>query len=478
LGIDAAEKWRSNWRMTKRFFSLGCFVALFTLTSFFAQAETKLPSILGSHMVLQQGAACPIWGWDDSDKVVTVAFAGQKHTAKVGDDGRWQVTLAAMKANAKGQTLTVRGSTVVELKDVLIGEVWLCSGQSNMEWRVRQSTNAKEEIASAKHPLIRHIKIERKLSTKPESDVPSRDGWQVCSPKVVANFTAVGYYFGRYLQKELNVPIGLIGSNWGGTKIEPWTPPVGFKSVPALVKSPPAPNTRPSQMYNAMISPLLPYTIKGALWYQGESNNGEGMLYYEKMRALISGWRSVWHNAEMPFLFVQLAPYKYGGDPKRLAGIWQAQLTTVKTIPHTGMAVTTDITTLRNIHPPNKQDVGKRLALWALAKDYGKKDIVYSGPLFRSLEVKDGRAVLKFDHAHGLNSRDGKPLTNFEALTADGKWLPAGAYVHGNTVIVSGKAIRNPQAVRFGWDQLATPNLINGAGLPASPFTSRVGKGL
>ena len=473
--------------MTKRFLSLGCFVALFTLNTFFAQAETKLPSILGSHMVLQQGAACPIWGWDDAGTEVTVSFGDQTHTAKAGKDGRWQVKLTAMKASAKGRALTVKGSSTVKLEDVLVGEVWLCSGQSNMEWTVSRSTNAKQEIAAAKHPLIRHIKIPHQLSNQPRDNM-NAGGWQPCTPKVAGNFTAVGYFFARHLQGGINVPIGLIGSNWGGTRIEPWTPPVGFKSVPGLKKDfadrlevfgkAKVGSRTPTHMYNAMIHPILPYTIKGALWYQGESNNGEGMLYYQKMRALISGWRSVWHNPDLPFYFVQLAPFQYGGDPKRLAGIWQAQLTTVKTIPHTGMAVTTDITTLRNIHPPNKQDVGKRLALWALAKDYGKKDIVYSGPLFRSLEVKDGRAVLKFDHAHGLKSRDGKPLTHFEALTADGKWLPAGAYVHGNTVIVSGKAIRNPQAVRFGWNQLATPNLINGAGLPASPFTSKAGKGL
>ena len=475
--------------MTKRFLSLGCFVALFTLTAFFARAETKLPSILGSHMVLQRGVACPVWGWDDAGTEVIVSFGDQTHTAKAGKDGRWQVSLTAMKASAKGRALTVKGSSTVKLEDVLVGEVWLCSGQSNMEWTVSRSTNAKEEIANAKHPLIRHIKIPHRPSAKQESDVPST-GWQPSTPKVTGNFTAVGYYFARHLQGELNVPIGLIGSNWGGTRIEPWIPPAGFKSVPALksiadnLKNFPAKrgnginHQSALALYNGMIHPLLPYTIKGALWYQGESNNGEGMLYYQKMRALISGWRSVWHNPDLPFYFVQLAPFQYGGDPKRLAGIWQAQLTAAKTIPHTGMAVTTDITTLRNIHPPNKQDVGKRLALWALAKDYGKKDIVCSGPLFRSMEVKGGRAILKFDHGKGLKSRDAKPLTHFELLSPEGQWFPAGAYVNEGNLIVSSKAVRNPRGVRFGWDQLATPNLINGAGLPASPFTSKAGKGL
>ena len=321
--------------MTKRLLSLSCIVVI--LSAFFVQAETKLPSILGSHMVLQQGEKCPIWGWDDSDKQVTVEFAGQKHTAKVGDDGRWEVHLDSMKANAKGQTLTIRGSSKIELTDVLVGEVWLCSGQSNMEWRVKQSANPQEEIANAKHPLIRHIKIPHRPAAQPENDVPS-DGWKVCSPQTAADFTAVGYYFARHLQSEIKVPIGLIGSNWGGTRIEPWIPPVGFKSVPALKtnfadKLDQFPAKRgngvnhqsPLALYNGMINPLLPYTIKGALWYQGESNNGEGMLYHEKMKALIAGWRSVFNKPELPFYYVQLAPFRYGRDddprlPGNLAG--------------------------------------------------------------------------------------------------------------------------------------------------------------
>jgi sialate O-acetylesterase len=461
--------------MTKRLLSHSCLVAI--LTTFFIQAETKLPSILGSHMVLQQGEKCPIWGWDEAGTKVTVSFAGQTHATKAGKDGRWQVSLTAMKANAKGAALTVKGSSTVKLDNVLVGEVWLCSGQSNMEWRVVQSSNGKEEVAAANHPLIRHIKIPHKLSTKPESDVPS-SGWQVCTPKVAANFTAVGYYFGRHLYKELNVPIGLIGSNWGGTKIEPWTPPVGFKSVPALVKSPPAANTRPSQMYNAMISPLLPYTIKGALWYQGESNNGEGMLYHEKMKALIAGWRSVWNNPNLPFYYVQLAPFRYGSDnDPRLPGIWQAQLETLK-VPHTGMAVTTDITTLRNIHPPNKQDVGKRLALWALTKDYGKKlKGQYSGPIFSKIDHAEGKDSLTVhfqkDSTGGLATNDKKPVSHFEIAGKDGKWHPAKAtIVYGDHLIVKSDEVKSPMHVRFGWHQMAEPNLVNGAGLPASPFST------
>ena len=439
-------------------------------------------------MVLQRDAACPIWGWDDAGTAVTVSFAGQTHTAKAGKDGRWQVKLAAMKASAKGRALTVKGSSTVKLEDILVGEVWLCPGQSNMEWTVSRSTNAKEEIANAKHPLIRHIKIPHRPSAKQESDVPST-GWQPSTPKVTGNFTAVGYFFARHLQGELNVPIGLIGSNWGGTRIEPWIPPTGFKSVPALKSIADKLDEFPQKngnrinhqsalaLYNGMIHPLLPYKIKGALWYQGESNRADGLKYQAKMRALINGWRSVWSDPELPFLFVQLAPFRYGGDAKLLPAIWQAQLNTLK-IPNTGMAVVTDITTLGNIHPPNKQDVGKRLALWALANTYGKKGIVYSGPLFKSLTIQGGRAIVDFTHAAGIKARDDKPLTHFELLTAEGQWFPAGAYVHEGKIIVSSKAVRNPIGVRLGWDQLAEPNLVNGAGLPASPFTAKVGKKL
>jgi sialate O-acetylesterase len=472
--------------MTKRFlFSSSILVVIFS--AFFVQAETKLPSILGSHMVLQQGEKCPIWGWDEAGTGVTVSFAGQTHTTKAGKDGRWQVSLNAMKVNAKGAALTIKGSSTVKLEDVLVGEVWLCSGQSNMEWRVVQSANSKEEIANANHPLIRHIKIPHKLSPKPQDNVPS-SGWQPCTPKVVANFTAVGYYFGRHLHEKLNVPIGLIGSNWGGTRIEPWTPPVGFKSVPALKKdfadkleqfasANPGRGT-PSHMYNAMIHPLLPYTIKGALWYQGESNNGEGMLYHEKMKALIAGWRSVWNNPELPFYYVQLAPFRYGSDnDPRLPGIWQAQLETLK-VPHTGMAVTTDITTLRNIHPPNKQDVGKRLALWALTKDYGKKlKSQYSGPIFSKIDHAEGKESLTVhfqkDSTGGLTTNDKKPVSHFEIAGKDGKWHPAKAtIVYGDHLIVKSDAVINPVHVRFGWHQMAEPNLVNGAGLPASPFST------
>ena len=465
-----------------------------------ATAEVSLPSVIGSHMVLQRDVACPIWGWAAADEEVTVQFAGQTQKAKPDAAGKWSVSLKPLKANAQPQKMTIKGSNTIELDDILIGEVWLCSGQSNMEWSVAASNNPQEEASAANHPRIRHIKIPHRPSDKPESNVPS-PGWTVCTPQSVPQFTAVGYYFGRKLMNDLDVPVGLIGSNWGGTRIEPWTPPEGFKAVPALKeafadkldqfpqKNKVADKNDPKKvtevinhqsalaLYNGMIHPLVPYAIRGSIWYQGESNNGEGMLYTEKMKALIAGWRTAWNNPEMPFLFVQLAPYNYGPmRTEHLPGIWEAQEAALS-IPNTGMAVTTDIGNVKDIHPKNKQEVGRRLALWALAKTYGKQDVIFSGPVYREMKVEGNKVRLSFDHtAGGLTSRDGNALTEFTIAGEDNKFVAANAEIDGDSVVVSAAEVAKPTAVRFGWQQLAEPNLANKAGLPASPFRTDKGK--
>ncbi len=456
-------------------------LALIVFSAAAAPAAVTLPSIIGDNMVLQRDQPLPIWGWDEKGKEVTVTLGDAKATAKAGDDGKWMVKLPAMKAGGP-HTLTVDGSSSVTIKNILVGEVWLCSGQSNMEWTVNDSNNPQEEIAAANHPKIRHIKIPHVTAATPQTNVQS-SGWQECSPQTAASFTAVGYYFGRHLQENLDVPIGLIGSNWGGTRIEPWTPPAGFLAVKGLedmadtTKFPQKndqgaiDNRSPQAMYNGMISPLVPYAIKGAIWYQGESNNGEGMLYHDKMKALIAGWRTLWTNDEMPFYFVQLAPYQYGGDATSLAGIWEAQSATLS-VPNTGMAVTVDISNIKDIHPKNKQDVGKRLALWALAKDYGKDDLVYSGPLYKSHKIEGDTVRIAFDHVGGgLVSRDGKDLTWFEIAGENGEFAAAKAVIEGDTVVVSG--VEKPTAARFAWNQIAEPNLSNKDGLPASPFRTK-----
>jgi sialate O-acetylesterase len=332
--------------------------------------------------------------------------------------------------------------------------------------------------------------VEHTPAEKPLDDLVTKSGWQVCSPETVAAFTAVGYYFARNLQQAMDdVPIGLIGSNWGGTRIEPWTPPAGFQQVPALkniadnLSSFPAKNKDGSinhqsalALYNGMIHPLVPLAIRGAIWYQGESNNGEGMLYHEKMKALISGWRTVWGRDDLPFYYVQLAPFKYGGgrQPADLAGIWEAQLATLA-VPHTGMAVTVDIGNVGDIHPTNKQEVGRRLALWALARTYGK-ELVYSGPLYQSHQVEGNKIRIQFAHTGGgLVARDGKPLTHFEVAGEDGNFVPATATVDGATVVVHSDQVAKPAAARFAWKQDAEPNLSNQEGLPASPFRTKNG---
>jgi sialate O-acetylesterase len=445
-------------------------VIALSLTLAPARADVALPGVLGSHMVLQRDKPITVWGWADPGEEVTVTFAGQEAKATANKQGDWRVRLPKMEANAKGQKLTVKGKNTVELDDVLVGEVWVGSGQSNMEWPMTVTQNAKERISAANHPTIRLYHIHKLQASSPLRDVPVlnvRSSWKACTPETVPNFSAVLYYFGARLQKDLDVPIGLINSSWGGSPIEQWIP--GSRTPEPWM---PAPKTPTSLMYNGMIAPIAPLAIRGVTWYQGESNVGQGLGYLVKKKALIEGWRKFW-GKEMPFYFVQIAPFDgYGKTP--LANLWEAQVATLK-IPHTGMAVTTDLVdNIKDIHPQNKLDVGNRLALWALAKTYGKKDLVYSGPLYKSMKVEGDKERLSFAHVGGgLKSRDDKPLSGFEVAGEDGKFVPAEATIDGETVVVSSKDVSSPAQVRFGWSNVANPNLMNKEGLPASPFQTK-----
>ncbi|TXT31192.1 MAG: sialate O-acetylesterase [Planctomycetota bacterium] len=456
-----------------------------------ARADVKLPKVLASNMVLQQKQAIPIWGTADAGEDVTVSIGDNKATAKAGADGKWSVKLKELAAGGGPVEVVVKGKNEIKLTNVLIGEVWVASGQSNMEWNVANSVNPKEEIAAAKYPNIRLFHVRKTPAVVPQEVVLDRD-WSECSPETISNFSAVAYFFGRHLHKELNVPIGLINTSWGGTAIEPWTPIAGFESVESLkpiaeqVKAQQAKPEGakagaggPSHLYNGMVHHLVPFGIRGAIWYQGESNRSQGVGYEQRMHALINGWRSVWGQGDFPFLYVQLAPWKYVKPPMTdpahlLPQIWEAQ-TKVLAMKNTGMAITHDIGNLDDIHPRNKQDVGKRLALWALAKTYGKSDLVYSGPLYKSMKVDGNKVRIEFDHVGGgLKSRDDKPLSWFTIAGKEGDFVEATATIDGNSIVVSSAKIAEPAAVRFGWDQLAEPNLMNAAGLPAGPFrTSR-----
>ena len=419
-------------------------------------ADVKLPAVLGSHMVLQRNVPLPIWGTAKPGEKVVVNLDGNKAGTVADAKGLWKVTLKPMKADGKPKQLTVSGNNTVTLTDILIGEVWIGSGQSNMEYGLGGAHNAKTAVPAAKHPNIRLFHVPKVQSRAPAADVKAT--WKVCTPQTARRFSAVLYFFGARLHKDLDVPIGLVNSSWGGSPIEPWT--ITAKGS--------------GGMYNGMIAPLLPFPAKGVLWYQGETNviQKNGMAYRGKMKDLIEGWRRVWNNDKLSFYFVQIAPWNNGRYATgELPKLWEAQVATLK-LPHTGMAVTTDLVpNLGDIHPKNKLDVGNRLALWALAKDYGKKDIVYSGPLFTRLEVEGKKIRLHFAHAEGgLKASDGKPLSHFQIAGKDGKFVAATATVDGKNVVVSAEGVDVPTQVRFGWNRAATPNFFNTAGLPASPF--------
>jgi sialate O-acetylesterase len=475
-----------------RFLIFGSMLTLILISRSFA--AMSLPFVFSNDMVLQRDKADPVWGSAPEGTHVTVKIGSQEKSVTADKSGDWMVKLDPMPANAAGQSLTVSdGTDTLVFNNVLIGEVWLASGQSNMEKPIGDqrgqfpTVNAKEEIARADHPLIRLLTVPKVMRAK---DI--RTHWEVCTPATIQSehFSAAAYFFGRKIQQELNVPVGLIHSSWGGTRIEPWTNPQGFDQVPSLGEFAPhgkagRPTTRisgaaPSALYNAMIEPLVPFGIRGAIWYQGESNvmAHDRSTYFDKMRALIGGWRQVWGEGDFPFYFVQLAPYTYT-TPKTstnpavdLPAVWEAQLKTLS-IPNTGMAVITDLVDdVHNIHPIRKREVGDRLALWALAKDYGKSNLVFSGPLEKSVTISGHEATVHFDFADGLATRDGKSPTDFLLAGTDGTFVPADAKITGQTVVVSSPDVPAPQQVRLGGTETAMPNLVNGAGLPASPFTS------
>jgi sialate O-acetylesterase len=437
-----------------------------------AQADVSLPKVFSSHMVLQRDMALPIWGWADPGEEVTVWLDRATATAKADAKGGWEVTLPAVKADGKAHRMTISGKNKIELDDILIGEVWIGSGQSNMEFNLAGSTGGKEAVAAANCPQIRLLHVEKVQTPQPAKDIVVFNGpkvknrpapppatgpaWKACMPQNVPNFSAVLYYFGQRLHKELNVPVGLINSSWGGSPIEAWI----------------ASGKKNGSMYNGMIAPVKPFAIRGAIWYQGEANVNQknGPTYAEKMKALIEGWRHMW-GQDFSFYFAQIAPWSGRYEPGRLPILWDCQVESLK-IPGTGMAVTTDLVdNFKDIHPKNKLDVGNRLALWALAKDYGKRDLVYSGPLYKSMKVEGAKIRLSFAQVGGgLKSRDGKPLAEFEIAGADGRFIPAEAVVDGNTILVHTKEVASPTQVRFGWRNEANPNLVNNEGLPASPF--------
>ena len=464
------------------------------LLAILLRADVSLPHVLGDNMVLQREQPVPIWGHAAPGEEVAVRFAGQEKRVRADAAGSWQVTLDALATSATPATLTVAGANTIELKNILVGEVWLCSGQSNMEyafgttkpWAAAATATDPElaaDLQNATHPTIRLFRVEKKLAPP---EVVS-DGWQVAGGEVRNQFSAVGYWFGHQLARELGVPVGMIQSAWGGSRIEEWTAGAAYAKLETILGPAGAPSfERDAKLigrnYEGMVRPLVPFALRGVIWYQGESNliaYHDGLRYADKMRVWIESWRAAWNRPDLPIYWVQIAPYLYSSrkDPllhaaDELPKIWEAQAAALA-LPHTGMVPTTDLVDdLANIHPSRKRPVAERLVRLALIQTYGHAGLTWFGPVFESLEIKDTSAIVRFSHPDGLlDTRDGEPPTEFEIAGADGNFTPAQAEITGEfTVRVWCAAVPHPAAVRFAWRETARPNLINGAGLPAYPF--------
>jgi len=513
-------------------------------------ADVRLPAVIGDNMVLQRGQKVPVWGWAQPGEEITVAVSwhNMRWAITADKDGKWRFEITPPNAGGPYE-MTIGGKNSITIKNILVGEVWVCSGQSNMWWPVNRSASAEQEIAAANYPNIRLFTVRAGVAEQPQSDCaggwqaslkelflaqhlgqPQPDwagSWQICSPQSIGGFSAVAYYFGRELHKELNVPVGLIHSSWAGTPAEAWTSRDFLQSDPdfepilkryadavenypqakqeyqqkldewqkvveqakAEGKDPP-PKPRmpfgpghshsPAGLYNAMIAPLIPYGIAGAIWYQGESNTSRAYQYRKLLPAMINNWRRDWSRGNFAFLIVQLANFM-AAKPEPTDSEWaelrEAQLLTLA-LPNTGMAVAIDIGEANDIHPKNKQDVGKRLALWALVKTYGK-NLEYCGPIYKSMKVDGNKIILEFNHVGGglvaggglpAGPMAGEPLKGFVVAGVDRKFVWADAQIDGNTVVVSSDKVTEPVAVRYAWADNPVCNLYNKEGLPACPF--------
>ena len=500
-------------------------LALFTSVTVTAQqpaatrgSRLRLPAIVSDHMLLQRDIAPSVWGWAEPGSTVSISLGPQQKSTVAWADGRWQAWLDPMPAGGPFE-LVIRGDRDVTIHDVLVGDVWVGSGQSNMEWPVNKTVNADAEMAGANFPQMRIFTVPKKVADTPLDDVDAH--WELVTPESVGPFSAVAYYFGRELHTRLKVPVGLIHSSWGGTPAEAWTSQRTLGSSIALqpillnwqkalldwpqasadysrklaewepkaaeataqgLPEPPRPQPpqgpghswTPAGLYNGMIAPIVRYTIRGATWYQGESNAQayRSYEYRDLFAAMIADWRVAWNQGSFPFLFVQLANWlPHYADPveSHWAELREAQWLTLRTVPMTGMAVTIDIGDTEDIHPRNKQDVGRRLALEARRVAYGES-LVSSGPLYRGMRIEGNRIRIAFDSVGGGLVAKTDPLAEFAVAGRDGAFVRAEARIDGPTVVVSSAAVPNPIAVRYAWQDNPQVSLYNREGLPASPF--------
>lgn len=489
-------------------------LATFIISAIPVRADVTLPALLADHMVIQRGLPVHVWGMAAPHETVSVAFRGQTKAATTDDDGRWSVFMSPGEAGGPFE-LTIKATNTIVLNDILVGDVWVASGQSNMEFAMTSLVNPEAEIAAAQFPKIRIFMVKHKPADYPLDNVESK-GWAACTPETVADSSAVAYFFARNIQQKVGVPIGLIETFWGGTAAESWTSLHGLsadaslmpvfseraktlaeesttrlrqekeereyqvavaqakadgKPIPWRQWHPDFAAWAPAALYNGMIAPLTPFAIRGVIWYQGEANSGQDRapLYARLFQTMIRDWRTSWGEGDFPFLFVQIANWNTAPE-----GLWpdvrnaQRQALALK---NTGMAVTIDIGDPEDIHPKDKQDVGLRLALAARAITYGEK-VEWSGPLYRQITQEDHALRVWFDHATGLAAKGvaGALLTGFEVAGADGKYSAADAKIDGASVVVSSAAVPAPISVRYGWAANPSCNLVNKEGLPASPF--------
>ena len=491
------------------------FLASALLLALPALAEVKLPALIAEHMVVQRDLPVHVWGVSAPGETVSVTFRGDTRSASPDEYGRWSLYLPAGAAGGPFE-LTVKASNTITVKDVLVGDVWVASGQSNMEMAVHGVVNAKDEIAAANYPQIRLFRALNRVADHPLEDVAAKT-WVATTPETIGDFSAAAYFFGRELNKKYGVPIGLVESNWGGTPAEAWTSLTSLSADASLMpvfavwgemmqkqatsllarekqlkeweqavakakaEGKPEPwmpwsnnqqnSWQPAGLFNAMIAPLTRFPIRGAIWYQGESNAGpeRAPLYAHLFQTMIQDWRRAWGQGDFPFLFVQIANFKTGAD-----AMWpevrDAQRRTLS-LANTGMAVTIDIGEAKNIHPLNKQEVGRRLALGAEAISYGEK-LEFSGPLFRQATAEGSSMRVWFDHTAGGLKAKGDAVQGFEVAGADGKFVAAQARIEGTTVVASAPSVTVPKQVRYAWKDVPECNLFNGENLPASPFRS------
>ncbi len=464
---------------------------LFLFFSFATNSQIQLPKVITNNMVLQQGKKVAIWGKASAGEKISVSFAGQKLQTIADNSGNWQVFLGPLKANAEPQKMIIHGKNTIELQNILVGEVWLCSGQSNMEYPLDRTLKryagskkgedlAEKVLQGEKNPLIRHLYVERKLH-----DTLATSGWKGGNDTTMRYVSAAGYFFALELAEKLNVPVGIISSSWGGTRVEQWTPPEAYLTSPLFKDSLEGKENfkidgmTPGKMYEGMIKPIIPYTMKGILWYQGESNVmiHDTTSFAAKTKLMLDTWKKMWNDSRLSFYYVQIAPYYYSQRKDKLthgtdllAYYWDEQRKCLR-FPYSGMVVTTDLVdNMKDIHPGYKWEVGRRLSLWALAKDY-KQNLIYSGPLYKGYKIRKNHIEISFSNTGGgLISNNNQPLTHFLIAGADKKFFAAKAKISGNKIIVSASEVRNPVAVRFAWDETAMPNFFNRELLPASPF--------